>query len=91
MKTVVITGCSTGLGRAAALRLAGRGWQVFATVRKEADQASLAGGMSSTAYACQGQTVALLAGHSHLRRRVPRQTPQLKKKTLRLAPAATTP
>lgn len=41
MKTVVITGCSTGLGRAAALHLAGRGWQVFATVRREADQASL--------------------------------------------------
>jgi len=41
MKSVVITGCSTGLGRAAALHLAGRGWQVFATVRKEADQASL--------------------------------------------------
>jgi NAD(P)-dependent dehydrogenase (short-subunit alcohol dehydrogenase family) len=40
-KTIVITGCSSGFGRATALELARRGWHVFATVRKEADQASL--------------------------------------------------
>ena len=41
MKTIVITGCSSGFGRVMALRLAERGWRVFATVRKEADGASL--------------------------------------------------
>lgn len=40
-KTIVITGCSSGFGRAAALRLARRGWRVFATVRKDADRVSL--------------------------------------------------
>jgi NAD(P)-dependent dehydrogenase (short-subunit alcohol dehydrogenase family) len=40
-KTAVITGCSSGFGRVTALELAGRGWQVFATVRREADQESL--------------------------------------------------
>jgi NAD(P)-dependent dehydrogenase (short-subunit alcohol dehydrogenase family) len=36
-KTVLITGCSSGIGRAAALGLRERGWQVFATARKEKD------------------------------------------------------
>ena len=40
-KSIVITGCSTGFGRATALRLAQKGWQVFATVRREADAANL--------------------------------------------------
>ncbi|MFN8627676.1 MAG: SDR family NAD(P)-dependent oxidoreductase [Candidatus Binatia bacterium] len=41
MKTVVITGCSVGIGRAAALLLDREGWQVFAIVRKQADAANL--------------------------------------------------
>jgi NAD(P)-dependent dehydrogenase (short-subunit alcohol dehydrogenase family) len=40
-KTIVITGCSSGFGRVTALHLAKHGWQVFATVRREEDQAGL--------------------------------------------------
>jgi NAD(P)-dependent dehydrogenase (short-subunit alcohol dehydrogenase family) len=38
---VVVTGCSTGIGRAVALRLDRLGWQVFAGVRRKEDAASL--------------------------------------------------
>ena len=41
MKTVLITGASTGIGRSAAEYLAARGWRVFAGVRKEADGEAL--------------------------------------------------
>lgn len=43
MRTVLVTGASTGIGRATALRLDGSGWRVFAGVRKEADAESLRG------------------------------------------------
>lgn len=36
-RSVLITGCSTGIGRAAALLLRERGWSVFPTVRKTRD------------------------------------------------------
>src|SRR5262245_20680274 len=39
---VVVTGASTGIGRATALRLDGAGYRVFAGVRKEADARGLA-------------------------------------------------
>ncbi|HVL88960.1 MAG TPA: SDR family NAD(P)-dependent oxidoreductase, partial [Actinomycetota bacterium] len=39
--SVVITGASTGIGRACALAMDGKGWRVFAGVRNETDAASL--------------------------------------------------
>jgi NAD(P)-dependent dehydrogenase (short-subunit alcohol dehydrogenase family) len=43
VKSVLITGASTGIGRATAVRLDRAGWRVFAGVRKEADAESLRG------------------------------------------------
>ena len=36
-RTILITGCSSGIGRCAALGMKARGWSVFATARKPAD------------------------------------------------------
>jgi NAD(P)-dependent dehydrogenase (short-subunit alcohol dehydrogenase family) len=41
-RTAVITGCSSGFGWVTALRLAGEGWHVLATVRQPADAERLA-------------------------------------------------
>src|SRR6185437_16950302 len=40
-KTVVITGASSGIGRASVSRMVQSGWRVFATVRKAQDGAQL--------------------------------------------------
>ncbi len=47
---VVVTGCSTGIGRTCALELVGRGYRVFGSVRSDADAESLekAGGPGLT-------------------------------------------
>lgn len=47
-RTIVITGASSGIGRATALRLSRKGWRVFAAVRKERDAQAIkaeAGGL----------------------------------------------
>lgn len=41
-RTILITGCSSGIGRYAALGMQARGWRVFAAVRKPEDTAPLA-------------------------------------------------
>lgn len=41
MKSVLITGASTGIGRASALCMDGEGWRVFAGVRRKEDAESL--------------------------------------------------
>ena len=41
MSSALVTGASTGIGRATALRLDAAGWRVFAGVRREADADSL--------------------------------------------------
>ena len=40
-KNLVITGASSGIGRASVLRMSHAGWQVFATVRKTSDRERL--------------------------------------------------
>lgn len=40
-RSALVTGASTGIGRASALRLDGAGWRVFAGVRREEDAESL--------------------------------------------------
>jgi len=41
MRSVLVTGASTGIGRAAALRLDAAGWKVFAGVRRQEDAEAL--------------------------------------------------
>lgn len=45
-RSIVVTGASTGIGRAAARHFAERGWTVFAGVRSEADGQALSEGVS---------------------------------------------
>ena len=42
-KTILITGCSSGIGYASAIMLKEKGWRVFATARKDADIVRLEG------------------------------------------------
>ncbi|MBU2328826.1 MAG: SDR family NAD(P)-dependent oxidoreductase, partial [Alphaproteobacteria bacterium] len=41
MKSIIVTGCSSGIGAYCAEALKADGWRVFATVRKPEDLAAL--------------------------------------------------
>lgn len=63
-KSILITGCSSGIGLDAARTLQGRGWRVFATCRQEADCERLRGeGLESFAldYADEASIAAAVA------------------------------
>jgi len=62
-KTIVITGCSTGFGRVAALHLARHGWRVFAAVRKESDRESLSN--EAAAHGLAGRLFPMLCDITH--------------------------
>ncbi len=47
-KSIVITGASSGIGRATALRLARKGWRVFSAVRKDSDASAIKAESSGT-------------------------------------------
>jgi NAD(P)-dependent dehydrogenase (short-subunit alcohol dehydrogenase family) len=49
-RPVLVTGASSGIGRACALRLAGAGWWVFAGVRRAEDAAALKGAAAAGAH-----------------------------------------
>lgn len=71
-KTILITGCSTGIGRACALGMQARGWQVFATARKPVDLEDLRAKGLKTIYLdysepdsiseCAGQVLEMTGG-----------------------------
>ena len=70
-RTILITGCSSGIGRDAAHGLKSAGWRVFATCRAEADCARLRGeGLESFAldYASE---VSIAAAVAELKSRTP--------------------
>ena len=70
--SVLITGCSSGIGRAAALEMKQRGWRVLATARKESDLSSLKGddleplhldvGSEESVATCATQVLEMLGG-----------------------------
>jgi NAD(P)-dependent dehydrogenase (short-subunit alcohol dehydrogenase family) len=51
MKTIFITGASTGLGKATAKLFASKGWKVIATMRRPENEKDVAGEDAKALYA----------------------------------------
>jgi NAD(P)-dependent dehydrogenase (short-subunit alcohol dehydrogenase family) len=62
MRSILITGCSSGIGLEAARTLRGRGWQVIAACRKPADVERLAGDGFDTVRIDHGDAESVEAG-----------------------------
>ena len=65
-RTILITGCSTGIGRASALGMKRRGWQVFATARRREDIAALQAAGLSALYLDYAEEDSIAAAADHV-------------------------
>lgn len=72
-RTILITGCSSGIGEAAARHLHGGGWRVFATARKAADIDRLNGAGIETFYLDYAEPESIAATADDVLRRTERQ------------------
>ncbi len=64
-RTILITGCSTGIGHAAAHGMAARGWRVFATARRPEDIATLAAAGLDALYLDYAEPESIAAAAEH--------------------------
>ena len=64
-RSVLITGCSSGIGLASAREMKARGWRVFATARKPEDIARLNGEGFESLYLdyAEGDSIVACADH----------------------------
>jgi NAD(P)-dependent dehydrogenase (short-subunit alcohol dehydrogenase family) len=65
-RSVLITGCSSGIGLASARTMAARGWRVFATARKPADIARLKEGGLESLYLDYAEPASIEAAADHV-------------------------
>ena len=80
-KAVLITGCSTGIGRATAERLAAKDWTVYATARKESAIEDLKGEIRITPLPHMDVVKDLVADFAHFYAQYASIEPWLKTKT----------